>query len=123
MAPYATVRIAGRTTNRGARIDVLSVIAPGDAQVTVRCRGRDCPVRRQSRRVAASARSSRATSVSFRTLQRHLRGGTLIEVSITKDGMIGKYTRFVIRAGKPPLRSDRCLDPGSSRAQGAARLS
>ena len=115
LAPYATVRIAGRMTRRGARVDELSVKAPGDARVTVRCRGRDCPVRRQSRMVSASARTSRATRLSFRTMQRHLRAGTVIEVSITKEGMIGKFTRFVIRALKPPLRDDLCLKPGASR--------
>ena len=116
IAPYATVRIAGRVTRRGARVDVLSVRAPRDSRVTVRCRGRDCPTRSQSRIVSASAPVARAnTRVSFRTMQRHLRGGTVLEVSVTKDGMIGKFTRFVIRAGKPPLRSDLCLAPGSVR--------
>ena len=116
LAPYATVRIAGRVTRRGARVDVLSVRAPRDSRVTVRCRGRDCPTRSQSRIVSASAPVARAnTRVSFRTMQRHLRGGTVLEVSVTKDGMIGKFTRFVIRAGKPPLRSDLCLAPGSVR--------
>jgi len=116
LAPYATVRIAGRVTRRGARVDVLSVRAPRDSRVTVRCRGRDSPTRSQSRIVSASAPVARAnTRVSFRTMQRHLRGGTVLEVSVTKDGMIGKFTRFVIRAGKPPLRSDLCLAPGSVR--------
>ena len=34
-------------------------------------------------------------------------------------GRIGKYTRFLIRAGKPPARVDRCLVPAKRRPSGA----
>jgi hypothetical protein len=34
---------------------------------------------------------------------------------VTKVSTIGKYTRFKIRSRKPPIRSDRCLMPGSSK--------
>lgn len=115
LAPHATVRIAGRMTRRGARVGLLSARAPGDAHVTVRCRGRDCPVRSQSRLGSASARRTASRTMRFQTLQRHLRAGTLIEVAITRDDAVGKFTRFVIRAGKPPLRRDLCIRPGATR--------
>ena len=47
-------------------------------------------------------------------MQRHLRGETVVDVSITRADAIGKFTRFVIRAGKAPLRSDLCIAPGAS---------
>jgi hypothetical protein len=34
---------------------------------------------------------------------------------VRQAGKIGKYTRFLIRAGKPPARIDRCLIPGRRR--------
>ena len=36
-------------------------------------------------------------------------------VAHSKGGLIGKYTRFVIRRGKAPQRLDRCLMPGATR--------
>jgi hypothetical protein len=41
-----------------------------------------------------------------------LRPGAVLEVSITKQGEIGKYTRYGIRKRRPPKRIDRCLLPG-----------
>jgi hypothetical protein len=40
---------------------------------------------------------------------RLLRIGVVIEISITKPGAVGKYTRLEVRRGKPPKRTDRCL--------------
>jgi hypothetical protein len=53
--------------------------------------------------------------VRVRRLERLLRPGVRIEVFVTKANVIGKYTRFRIRRGKPPARVDRCVRPGSSR--------
>jgi hypothetical protein len=44
-----------------------------------------------------------------------LRPGTVIEIRVTKSGAVGKYTRFLIRKGRPPKRTDLCLAPGSTR--------
>jgi hypothetical protein len=51
----------------------------------------------------------------MRTLERRLlRAGVIVKVFVTRAGTVGKFTRFRVRRGKPPLRSDRCLLPGSS---------
>jgi len=47
-----------------------------------------------------------------RSFERHLRAGTLVEVFVTRPGLIGKYTRFRIRRRGAPARTDLCLVPG-----------
>jgi hypothetical protein len=101
--PFPVVRMKGRLTARGADVQVLSVRAPRNAKISVRCRGRSCPAGRWSR----SERKSRLTRME--RYERNLRAGVKITVSVTRRGYVGKRTTFVIRRGMPPLRSDRCL--------------
>jgi hypothetical protein len=35
---------------------------------------------------------------------------------VTKDGYIGRYTRFRVGKVKPPVRWDGCLMPGATKA-------
>jgi PKD repeat protein len=108
MRPFPVVRIAGVVLARGAQIQILSVRAPRGAQVLVRCRGRGCPV-------GAVARTSATRVVRIRRFERRLAAGVTLELFVRQAGKIGKYTRFLIRAGKPPARIDRCLIPGRPR--------
>ena len=78
------------------------------ASVRVRCSGKGCPA-------ATIARTSATRLVRFRRFERKLRAGVRLELFVRKAGRIGKYTRFLIRAGKPPARMDRCLMPGKRR--------
>ena len=106
--PFPVVRIRGRITRTGARISLLTVRAPLGARVSVRCRGSACPMRRL-------ARSARARAVRVRPFERELRAGTVVEVSVTQPGLIGKYTRFRIRRRGAPARTDLCLLPDRRR--------
>jgi PKD repeat protein len=103
----AVVRLNGIVLNRFTRIKVLAVRAPLGASVTARCSGKGCP-----------RRSQRLTSITgrlrFSAFERRLPAGVQLEVLVQARGMIGKYTRFLIRAGKSPIRTERCLMPGSS---------
>lgn len=117
MSPFPVVRIAGRVKRRGARIRRLNVTAPPGSSVKVRCNGRGCPFKTNSHTVSmrsaagALAPASRLTRV--RRLERHtLRSGAILRVFVTRSDVIGKYTRFRIRKGKPPARQDLCLIPG-----------
>ena len=47
--------------------------------------------------------------------RRLLRPGAIVKVRISQADTIGKFTRFRIRRGKVPRRTDRCLMPGSTR--------
>ena len=83
------------------------------------------PARRCGSSAAAAAapwsRSGRG-AVTARTLRirrfarRLLRPGAVVQISVTKPGAIGKYMRLRIRRGRSPSRIDRCLPPGSRRA-------
>jgi hypothetical protein len=113
ISPFPVVRMTASVSDRGTRIRQLVIQAPDGARVLVRCRGRRCPFRSFAR---TAVRVRAAGTVRIRRLARYmLRPGTLIEIRVTKRGEVGKYTRFRIRKGKPPLRVDRCLAPGSRR--------
>jgi PKD domain-containing protein len=116
MSPFPVVRIAGRINRRGARVLLLEISAPGGSKVVVRCEGRGCPFRSQSR--AASLKgplAGIAKRVRVRSLERLLRPGVTVRISVTRPGTIGKYTIFRVRSNRAPSRTDLCLMPGSPR--------
>jgi hypothetical protein len=108
MSPFPIIRITGTVLPRGALVSILSVRAPLGARIRARCRGAGCPV-------AAVARTSTTRIVRLRRFERRLRAGTRLGIFVRKGATIGKYTRFVIRAGAPPRRLDLCLYPGRAR--------
>jgi PKD domain len=109
ISPFPVVRLAGHLTSRGVRVRVLSVTAPAESRVVVRCRGRLCPARRAVTRTRRTGRP-----VRIRKFQRKLQAGVVLEVLVSRPGMIGKHTRFLIRKGRAPRRRDRCLLPGTT---------
>jgi hypothetical protein len=109
MQPFPVVRIAGRETARGVKLTLLKVQQmPAGARITIRCRGRHCPLR-FARRVAAATKHG-VDPVRLRAFERLLRFGVTLEILVFKPGEIGKYTRFTIRRGRLPERTDMCLD-------------
>ena len=110
MSPFPVVRLAGRLTRRGARITTLSVRAPRGALILVRCRPRGC-VRRWIKLGRGILRP-----VRFLDFERSLRAGRIIEVLVGRIDVVGKFTRFRIRRGRPPARRDLCLVPGQTEA-------
>ena len=116
MSPFPVVRITGKVNKRGARIRRLTVRAPKGATIAVRCRGRSCPFRRSNRTVTSTGSTqSPSKTVRVKKLEgKLLRGGSLIKILVSRPGEIGKYTRFKIRRGNSPLRTDLCLLPGST---------
>lgn len=111
LAPFPVVRIRGLIFRGSVRISLLRVSAPPGTTVRVVCHGRSCPAARSNvpRKVARKP-------VRLRTLERRaLRPGTSIELFITAPGRIGKYTRFTVRRGKAPARTDLCLRPGGKK--------
>jgi hypothetical protein len=102
LQPFPVVRISGWLTRVGARITRLSVRSPRGSQIAARCRGRSCPVRHEGRSAALTR---------LRPLERRLRAGTRLDITVRKAGYIGKWTTIVIRRGRPPRRADRCVYP------------
>jgi hypothetical protein len=54
-------------------------------------------------------------TLRFKALERTLPAGTRVQVTVTRRGLVGKYTRFRIRRLQLPVRTDRCVMPGSKR--------
>jgi hypothetical protein len=109
MQPFPAVRLVGTDTASGVKLRLLRVQqTPAGALITVRCRGRGCPIK-SARRVALPNKR-RVAPIDFRSFERPLRFGITLEILISKRGEIGKYTRFAIRRGKLPERVDTCLD-------------
>jgi hypothetical protein len=116
MQPFPIVRIAGAETARGARIKLLSVQAPPTAKVAVTCKGRGCRTKTETRVVTASSkRRAGAITLAFPRFQRALGAGAVLQIRITRNGQIGKFTSFTIRRRKLPVRVDECLRPPSAR--------
>lgn len=109
--PFPIVRMVGAIGHRGTRIKEIVVRVPPGGRVRIRCRGGGCPPAARRTRGALVARNLHVRRFARRTL----RPRAVVRVWVTKAGAIGKYTRFRIRAGKPPSRIDRCLMPGSER--------
>jgi plastocyanin len=110
--PFPVVRFSGTISNDGIRVHRLTVDAPFGARTAVRCKGPGCPFR--WRRYAHRAPSRKIVRVT-RLNRRFLRRGASVQVFVTREGLIGRYTRFRIRGGKPPDRVDRCLVSISTR--------
>ena len=108
MSPFPIVRLAGEVVRDGARIRTLSIRAPSGARVMVRCRGGGCPAKRLQKPVAGGP-------VRFRSLERFLPAGSVLEVLVRRGDQVGKYTNFRIRRGRVPRRTDGCLPPSSVR--------
>jgi PKD repeat protein len=111
LQPAPVVRLNGDILSRGTRVRVLSVRAPRGSLVVVRCHGKGCPVERRRKRI-------KKNPVRFKTFERVLRAGIKLEILVKKPGTIGDYTRFKIRAGKAPLRLNRCLSAKTGRRIG-----
>jgi PKD repeat protein len=111
LLPFPIVRIAGRVGGASTRISLLEVRAPIGSRILVRCKGPGCP-RRDIVKVVTNHKP-----VRFKKMVRRLRPGAVVEVFVRAGGRVGKYTRFTVRRGKPPLRRDMCLPPTTSRPE------
>jgi hypothetical protein len=109
MNPFPVVRLQGRLLKRGVRVTRLTVLAPAGARVRAACIGRHrgCPRRTVVRRSRSSQRA-----VRLGPLERRLRAGAVIEISVSEPTAIGKYTRFRVRRGGAPFRRDMCVPAG-----------
>jgi PKD repeat protein len=106
LSPPPRIRFEGLVLSNGARVRKLAVRAPRGSLVTVSCKRKGCPAKQRRKRAKGSA-------LRFKTFERFLRKGIRIEIYVRKANTIGAFTRYKIRAGKGPLRIDRCLPPGS----------
>ena len=100
----------GRTI-RFTRLVVKDV--PKGSTVTATCKtkqGRRCRGIKKF-----TKRNARGTVKLKGFLRKKLRAGTVIEVRVTKPGMIGAVKRLTVRRGKNPTITTRCLPPGAKK--------
>jgi hypothetical protein len=107
MHPFPIVRITSTANRSGVKLRVLSVSGARGARITVLCKGRGCPAKAQSQPAALS--HSRSAFVEFRRFERTLKGVVTLEIRVNKAGVVGKYTRLLVRPHQRVLRSDACL--------------
>lgn len=110
LSPFPVIAIGGRVFRSSVLVSQLRISrAPRGAIVTVTCKGRGCPFKRMRRTI------KRRSGLRIRGLERRLRNGTVIVITVRKGNTIGKYTRLRIRRGTAPARLDRCIRPGARR--------
>jgi PKD repeat protein len=104
------IQMAGSVTGKKTTVRRLYVRAPAGATASARCQGRRCPVR-----VRVRSLLSRGHRIRFRRLERAYGAGAKLVVAVTMPGFLDRVTSFKMRAGRPPVRLDRCRFPGKSR--------
>ncbi len=109
LRPFPVVVLTGRERGRVTSITTFVVRGPRGALVAARCRGGGCEFRSLRRRIGPAKR------VRLRSVQGQYRAGNAIEVRVTAQGRVGKFTRIRIRRGRVPSRTDSCLQPGARR--------
>ena len=90
------------------RLRIAGVPAGGSVQV--RCKGDGCPFKRKRIRV----RDTRADASKV-VRKGKPRRGAVIQVRITKPGMIGKVVIYRVPKRGLPVGKVRCLPPGASK--------
>jgi hypothetical protein len=105
--PFPVIRIAGRFKGTLTTLTRVTVRTPKGTRVRIRCLGKGCPFKKK----AVSAKL-----LNLRSLRRSYRPKATLEIRVTEAKKIGKYTRVRTRRGKAPVRLDRCLLPGKTKA-------
>lgn len=108
ISPFPTVRIRGLIVGSKVKVSLLSVTSKVGVRIKVLCSGKGCPKKAQKKT------TRRGGVIRFSALRRTLGNGAVVRVYVSKSGQIGKYTRFRIRKGKAPARTDLCLPASGS---------
>ena len=109
LRPFPVVVLTGRERGRITSITGFTVRGPRGALVAARCSGRGCPFRSARKRIGSARR------VRLRDAEGLYSAGNAIEVRVTAQGRVGKFTRIRIRRDRVPARTDSCLQPGARR--------
>lgn len=99
--------VGGRT--RVKQLEVREV--PNEAKVQVRCNGRGCAFSKKTAKAAGTIDPTVGLKGFFKG--RRLRVGTTIEIRVTAPNAIGKLVHYEVRRNKVPIRTIKCLPPGT----------
>jgi hypothetical protein len=106
MSPFPKVRTAGEYSRRRTRLTRVKVTGPVGATVEGRCS-------KQIKKCRTNKVIPPKKTVRLKKLQRSFRPKTVIRIRVRSADAIGKYVEIRIRRGKPPIRFDRCIRPGT----------
>lgn len=113
MSPAPRIRLGYAVIGRITRITSLTIRAPKDAVVRIRCRGKGCP----TKKVLRAKITKTGKPVRFKRFERRLRAGTILQIYITKQGRWGEYRKIRLRAGKRAVWTDRCIKDFGAKVQ------
>jgi PKD repeat protein len=102
------VQLAGSVTASRTKITRIVVTAPTGSLVVARCtggKGKGCPAKALRQKVKTGGR------VTLAVMQRTLRAGARIVVTVSKSGFATRRIVLTMRAGKAPARAETCLLP------------
>jgi PKD repeat protein len=102
------VQLAGSVTATQTRITRIVVVAPAGSTVAARCTGgkaKGCPSTSTRKKVKSGGR------ITLAVMQRTLRAGARIVITVTKSGFATRQIVLTMRAGKAPARVEACLLP------------
>ncbi len=111
LRPKPVVTIDGLRRRKVTFVRLLTVTGPVGAIVTLRCRGRGCPIQRLRTSIGDRNR------LRLRRAERTYRAGNVLVLQVVDANAerLGKYTRVRFRdRSRIPLRTDACLQPGES---------
>jgi hypothetical protein len=115
LTPFPIVRVRGRYSTRGVRLEILAVRAPIGSRLRIHCSGGGCPRR-------SSLTTIRHSPLRVHRFERHLlRPGAVLDIYVWKPGTIGKYLRLHVRRGRAPSRIDSCVSTDGRRAMKCPR--
>jgi PKD repeat protein len=105
--PGVRVQLAGSVTGTTTRITRILVLGPKGAIVTAACHGSGCPRKALRGTIAGSA------GVRLKGLERPLRAGATITISLRRSGYATKRITLTMRRARAPRRVEACLVKGT----------
>jgi hypothetical protein len=86
--------------------------APRGATLDVSCKGRSCPTRRVrgKRRPTTFTQPVGTRAITLRPwIRKPLRAGTVLAVTVTRPGAVGRVKTLTVRTNRRPLTRTTCL--------------
>lgn len=101
--PLPLVTLQGTVDTKG-NVDVsrLQVRAKRGSVIQAECKGKKCPVKSLTRRMITN-------SQRLEEFERLLKAPLRLTLRIGRPEQIGKFVRYTLKRGKPPVRKDACI--------------
>ena len=104
--PFSFARLVPKTALTFLQVKSI----PKGSTLTVRCKGKGCPVRKRFRKRNAKK------NVTLRTFfPKSYPAGTTIEARVSKTGSVTAIRRTIFRKDKRPISAKLCLPPGAKK--------